>query len=103
MAVLTCVRCGTPYQREALTCLACGAWRQHPDAGPRPVAYRWEAMRHYSTRRRALLEHRASTDVLGLLLVGALAVGAVYVVHGAPPFDPAPWLDAIGRISYAER
>jgi uncharacterized membrane protein len=55
-------------------------------------------MRHYSSKRSAVLRHRFRGDLLGLVVFAAVAAGAVYVVVTAPPLNASPWLEAIGRI-----
>jgi len=55
-------------------------------------------MRHYSSRRRALLEHRASAEAVALLLVLTAAAAGVYLLDPSSPLKWQALADLIVRI-----
>ena len=81
-----------------VSCWACGYRRVHPKAGPRPMAFTYEAMRHYTSRRTALLSHRLWMDGLGLLAIVGGAAGALYLTENPPPINWTAVTDVIARV-----
>ena len=80
-----CARCGTVYRPESdaphdVKCAGCGARQQHPRSVPRPPAFRYEAMRHYASEKGWFDGTRLVSNVTGLAVVAACALGAMFLV-----------------------
>ena len=83
--IKACARCGTVYRPESdaphdVRCTGCGARQQHPRSVARPPAFRYEAMRHYASGRTWFDGTRSVSNVAGLAVIVACALGAMYLV-----------------------